>query len=228
MAKLHFHGHATFGIHLDDGTRIMVDPWFTDSPVADIGLEEVGDLDFIFCTHGHYDHFVDAIPLARTTGAQLVSTFEIVSFAQTQGIENAHPMHIGGGFGFPFGRVKMTPALHGGQVHGDETGQFTTVPGGFLFHVDGVRLYAAGDTALLTDMQLLRGQVDVALLPIGDNFTMGPEDAVRAVEFIEPKVVVPFHYDTFPPIVQDAAAFAEAVGDRAQVKIMEAGDSIDL
>jgi len=228
MATLTFHGHATFSLTLNDGTRIVIDPWFDENPVADVKSADLGDVDYIFCTHGHVDHFADAIPLARRTGAQLVSTYEIFSFVQTQGIENAHPMHIGGGFHFPFGYVKMTAALHGGQVHGDETGQFTTVPGGFLFQVDGVSLYAAGDTALLTDMQLLRGRVDVALLPIGDNFTMGPDDAVRAVEFIEPKVVVPFHYNTFPPIEQDPVAFQSAVGDRATVRIMESGDSIDL
>jgi L-ascorbate metabolism protein UlaG (beta-lactamase superfamily) len=228
MARLTFHGHSTFTIQLRDGTRIALDPWFDDSPVSDIKSGDIDELDYIFCTHGHADHFADAIPLAKKTGAMLVSTYEIVSFVQTQGVENAHPLHIGGGYRFPFGYVKMTAALHGGQVHGDETGQFTTVPGGFLFEMDGKRLYAAGDTALLTDMQLLKGQVDVALLPIGDNFTMGPDDAVRAVEFIEPSVVIPIHYNTFPPIQQDPAEFAFKVGDRAEVWILEAGDEVDI
>ncbi len=228
MPKLIFHGHATCTLEAANGSRILVDPWFEGSPVADIGLDEVPDPDFIFCTHGHEDHFADAIPLARRSGATLVSTFEIVSFAQEQGIENAHPMHIGGGYDFPFGRVKMTPALHGGAVAGDESGRFTTVPGGFLFDLGGVRVYHAGDTALLTDMQLLRGAVDVALLPIGDNFTMGPEDAVRAVEFIEPQVVVPIHYNTFDLIRQDAEAFRADVGDRARVEVLEPGDSLEL
>ena len=228
MARLTFHGHSTFTIQLRDGTRIALDPWFDDSPVSDIKSGDIDELDYIFCTHGHADHFADAIPLAKKTGAMLVSTYEIVSFVQTQGVENAHPLHIGGGYRFPFGYVKMTAALHGGQVHGDETGQFTTVPGGFLFEMDGKRLYAAGDTALLTDMQLLKGQVNVALLPIGDNFTMGPDDAVRAVEFIEPSVVIPIHYNTFPPIQQDPAEFAFKVGDRAEVWILEAGDEVDI
>ncbi len=228
MARLTYHGHSTFTIQLRDGTRIALDPWFDDNPVSDIKTADIDELDYIFCTHGHADHFADAIPLAKKTGAMLVSTFEIVSFVQTQGVENAHPLHIGGGYRFPFGYVKMTPALHGGQVHGDETGQFTTVPGGFLFEMDGKRLYAAGDTALLTDMQLLKGQVDVALLPIGDNFTMGPDDAVRAVEFIDPSVVIPIHYNTFPPIQQDPAEFAFKVGDRAEVWIVEAGDEVDI
>ena len=121
-------------------------------------------------------------------------------------------------------RVKMTAALHGGQVHGDTTGQFTTVPGGFLLHLDGKRIYHAGDTALLMDMQLLRGKVDVAILPIGDNFTMGPEDAAEAVGFIDPEVVIPMHYNTWPLIEQDPERFRDLVGDRAKVEVMNPGD----
>ena len=228
MATLAFHGHSTFTLETEDGVRFVVDPFFEDSPVSEIERADAGPLDFVFCTHGHADHFADALPLAQETGATLVSTFEIVGFAQEQGLENVHPMHIGGGWEFPFGRVKMTQALHGGQVHGDETGRFTTVPGGFLFHVDGKRIYHAGDTALTTDMRLLRGQVDVALLPIGDNFTMGPEDAARAVEFVEPEVVVPIHYGTWPMIEQDPERFRDLVGERAQLRVMSPGDEFAL
>jgi L-ascorbate metabolism protein UlaG (beta-lactamase superfamily) len=122
----------------------------------------------------------------------------------------------------------MTPALHGGAVEGDESGRFTTVPGGFLINVDGKTVYHAGDTALLTDMQLLKGQVDVACLPIGDNFTMGPTDAVRAVEMIEPKAVIPMHYNTFDVIEQDPNTFAGSVGSRSQVVILEPGQSYEF
>jgi L-ascorbate metabolism protein UlaG (beta-lactamase superfamily) len=224
MAKLHYHGHSTFSLILDDGTKIVIDPWFDENPVSDVKADELQDVDYILCTHGHSDHFADAIPLAKRTGATLVSTFEIVSFAMSQGVENAHPLHIGGGFHFPFGYVKMTAALHGGQVDGDETGAFTTVPGGFWIEVGGKTLYHAGDTALLTDMQLLKGTVDVALLPIGDNFTMGPMDAAKAVEFIEPKVVIPIHYNTFDMIAQDPEVFRGMVGLRAAVEVLESGD----
>lgn len=224
MAKLTFHGQSTFTVEMDDGTRLVIDPFFDDNPVSDLKRAEVGAVDYILCTHGHFDHFADAIPLAQETEATLISTFEIVSFAETQGIDKGHPMHIGGGFDFPFGRVKMTPALHGGQVHGDTTGQFTTVPGGFLMELDGKSVYHAGDTALLLDMQLLRGKVDVAILPIGDNFTMGPEDAAEAVGFIEPEVVVPVHYNTWPLIAQDPERFRDLVRDRARVQVMGAGD----
>ena len=228
MAMLHYHGHSTFTLTTDDGTRIIIDPWFDENPVSDVKADEIDGVDFILCTHGHFDHFADAIPLAKRTGATLVSTFEIVSFAQSKGVENAHPLHIGGGFNFPFGYVKMTAALHGGQVAGDDEGAYTTVPGGFLINMDGKRLYHAGDTALLTDMQLLRGKVDVALLPIGDNFTMGPEDAAQAVDFIRPKVVIPIHYNTFDLIAQDPKAFQAQVGDLAKVEIVQPGESFEF
>ena len=228
MTRLHYHGHSTFTLTSDDGTRIIIDPWFDGNPVSDVRADEIDGVDFILCTHGHSDHFADAIPLAKRTGATLVSTFEIVSFAQSQGVENAHPLHIGGGFNFPFGYVKMTPALHGGQVDGDNEGLYTTVPGGFWINLDGKRIYHAGDTALLTDMQLLRGKVDLALLPIGDNFTMGPEDAARAVEFIRPKTVIPIHYNTFDLIAQDPEAFRAQVGDLARVEIVQPGETFDF
>ena len=224
MPRLTFHGQSTFTIETGDGTRLVIDPFFDDNPLSDIKRAEVGAVDYILCTHGHFDHFADAIPLAAETGATLISTFEIVSFAETQGIANVHPLHIGGGHDFPFGRAKMTPAIHGGQVHGDETGQFTTIPGGFLLHIDGKRIHHAGDTALTLDMQLLRGKVDVAILPIGDNFTMGPEDAATAVGFIEPEVVIPVHYDTWPLIEQDPEHFRALVGERALVQVMAPGD----
>ncbi|MGW8264896.1 MAG: metal-dependent hydrolase [Longimicrobiales bacterium] len=228
MARLHYHGHSTFTLTTDDNTSVIIDPWFNENPVSDVKAEEIEGADFILCTHGHFDHFADAIPLAKRTGATLVSTFEIVSFAQGQGVQNAHPLHIGGGFHFPFGYVKMTPALHGGQVAGDDEGAYTTVPGGFWMDLKGKRLYHAGDTALLMDMQLLRGKVDVALLPIGDNFTMGPEDAVRAVDFIRPDTVIPIHYNTFDMIAQDAEAFRASVGNLARVEIVKPGEVFEF
>ncbi len=228
MARLTWHGHSCFTLETDEGSRIMFDPWLDDNPVADIGTEDVDELDFILASHGHSDHFDDAIGLARKTGALLVSTFEIASFAESRGVRNVHALHIGGGHTFPFGYAKMTPALHGGQVSGDDVGAFTTVPGGFWIDLGGKRLYHAGDTALIVDMQLLRGKVDVALLPIGDNFTMGPEDAVRAVEFIEPRVVIPMHYNTFDLIRQDPRDFARRVGERAEVVVLEPGRSYEF
>ena len=229
MARLTWHGHSCFSLETDEGARILFDPWLDDNPKADIKADDVERLDYILVSHGHWDHFADCVKLAKRTGATVVSTFELVAFAQKQGAENGHGMNIGGGFRFPFGRVKLTPALHTGSVHGDDEGAFTTDCSGFLVTLNsGTRLYHAGDTALITDMQLLRGQVDVALLPIGDNFTMGPEDAARAVEFIEPRTVVPMHYDTFPVIEQDPEEFRGLVGDRARVEVLHPGGSLEI
>lgn len=227
MATLTWHGHATCSIVTDEGTRLVIDPFFGDNPATEVGVDDV-EADYILVTHGHFDHFADCIPLAKRTGATVISTFEIVAFCQEQGVENGHGMNIGGGYDFPFGRVKMTPALHTGSVAGDTSGTHTTDCGGFLITLGDRRLYHAGDTALIMDLQLLRGQVDVALLPIGDNFTMGPDDAARAVEFIQPEVVVPIHYSTWPVIEQDPEYFRSLVGDTARVEVVQPGGTLEL
>jgi L-ascorbate metabolism protein UlaG (beta-lactamase superfamily) len=227
MATLTFHGHATFSIETDDGTHLVIDPFFTDNPMFEGSVDDI-EADFILLTHGHYDHVADVIPLAERTGATVIASFEIATFLENQGL-SASPQHIGGGVQYPFGYVKMTAALHGGMVALPGAEAFTTLPAGLLINLNsGQRFHHAGDTALLTDMQLLKGKVDVAVLPIGDRFTMGPEDAVTAVDFIEPKVVIPCHYDTWPPIEQDGAAFAAAVGDRAQVEVMTPGSTFEF
>ncbi len=229
MASLEFHGQSTFTLTTDDGISIVIDPFFGENPMNELTADDITDVDFILCTHGHFDHFADAIPIAKRTGATLVATFEIVSYAQSQGVENVHPMHIGGAWQFPFGRVKMTNAVHGGQVAGEGAEGFSTSAAGFLIDLGpGKRIHHAGDTALTMDMQLLRGKVDIALLPIGDNFTMGPEDAVTAIEFIRPKVVIPMHYNTWPLVEQDPEAFKSLVGDRARVEIMAPGEKLEL
>lgn len=227
MATLTFHGHATCSLVTDDGTHLVIDPFFGDNPACGVSVDEVA-ADWILITHGHADHMADALPLARRTGATVISTVEVVSYLESQGLEKAHGMNIGGARDFPFGRVKLVHAIHGGMVQGEGGAAYTTPCAGLLMDVDGVRLYHAGDTALTMDMQLLRGQVDVALLPIGDNYTMGPEDAARAVEFIQPKVVVPIHFGTWPVIQQDPAEFARMVGSTADVKVLEPGDTLPL
>lgn len=227
MPQLTFHGHATFSIATESGTRLVIDPFFTDNPGFDGDLDDI-EADYILVTHGHNDHVADLIPLAERTGATCIATYEIATFLENHGL-NASPQHIGGGVRYPFGYVKLTPALHGGMVELPGAESFTTLPAGLLIEfTTGERFHHAGDTGLITDMQLLKGKVDVAVLPIGDRFTMGPDDAVRAVELIEPDIVIPCHYDTWPPIEQDADAFAVAVGDRAQVRIMAPGDTFDF
>lgn len=224
MAKLTYHGHATCTLETDDGTRLVIDPFFGDNPATDLTVDDV-DADYILVSHGHFDHFADCIPLAKRTGATVISTFELVTFCMEHGVENGHGMNIGGGFDFPFGRVKLTPALHTGSVAGDDEGTHTTNCAGFLIEFNGKRFYHAGDTALIMDFHLLKGQVDVALLPIGDNFTMGPVDAARAVEMIEPRVVIPIHYNTWPVIAQDPEAFKVRVGACADVVVVAPGST---
>jgi L-ascorbate metabolism protein UlaG (beta-lactamase superfamily) len=227
--KLTWHGHSCFTLLADDGARLMFDPFLDENPVADVRRSDVETLDYILVSHGHYDHFADAVPLAIQTGAEVIGVYEITSFAKDQGVRRTHGMNIGGGYRFPFGYVKMTPAAHSSSVHGDTTGVHNTVAGGFWIEFEsGKTLYHAGDTALIMEMQLLKGHVDTALLPIGDNFTMGPDDALRAVEFLAPRVVVPMHYDTWPLIHQDAKAFAARVGDLAEVRILKPGESTEL
>lgn len=229
MATLTWHGHSCFTLETDEGKRIMIDPWLDENPAADIKADDVEALDYILVSHGHWDHFADCVKLAKKTEATVVSTYELVEFAQSQGAKNGHGMNIGGAYVFDFGRVKLTPALHTGSVAGDTDGTHTTDPSGFLISLNsGQRIYHAGDTALIMDMQLLRGSVDVAILPIGDNFTMGPEDAARAVEMIEPEVVIPMHYNTFPVIEQNPESFRTLVGDLARVEILQPGGSYTI
>ncbi|HET7274691.1 MAG TPA: metal-dependent hydrolase [Longimicrobiaceae bacterium] len=228
MPKLTWHGHSCFTLRTEE-TTILFDPWLDDNPVADIASSDVRDLDYLLISHGHFDHLGDAVAIARQTGATIVTTFELASFCGSQGVENIHGMNIGGGYDFPFGRVKLTAALHTGSVEGDAEGAYTTDCVGFLLTLKGgSSLYHAGDTALITDMQLLRGQVDVALLPIGDNYTMGPADAARAVDFIRPRTVIPMHYNALELTEQDPEDFREAVGDIARVEILSPGGSYDF
>ncbi len=205
----------------------MIDPFFTDNPACDHDGTGV-EADFVLLTHGHGDHVGDAIRLVERTGATVISSYEICTYFGNRG-HDVSPHSIGGGVDYPFGRVKMTPAVHGGMVELPDAEGFTTAPGGFLVDLSpGQRFHHAGDTGLTMDMQFLKGLVDVAVLPIGDRFTMGPEDAVRAVELIEPDVVIPCHYNTWPLVAQDPEAFKAAVGDRADVRIMTCGDTLDF
>ncbi|MFO0879341.1 MAG: metal-dependent hydrolase [Gemmataceae bacterium] len=220
-------GHSTLLVETS-GSRILMDPFFTGNPACPVRAEDV-QADFILVSHGHGDHIGDAIAIAKRTGALVIANYEIYEWLQKQGLQNVHGMQHGGGFNFPFGRVKMTIAFHGSVL---PDGSYGGNPAGFLLTTkDGKKIYNAADTGLFGDMKLIGDEgIDLALLPIGDNYTMGPDDAFRAVEFIRPKVVVPIHYNTWPPIAQDAAAWAARVkeGTFANAVVLQPGQSIEV
>lgn len=203
-----WHGHSTFSLDIN-GTKVVVDPFFAgNNPSAKTAVDAVA-ADFILQTHGHGDHIADTVTLARRTGALVIANFEICNWIGAQGHDNVHAMNTGGGYNFPFGRVKMTAALHSSGL---PDGSYGGDPGGYLVMADGKTVYISGDTALFSDMALIgRAGIDLAILPVGDNFTMGPEDAVLALDYLKPKAVIPCHYNTWPPIAIDVAAWADSV-----------------
>ncbi len=205
-----------------------MDPFFEGNPSAVTTADEV-DADFILVSHGHGDHIGDCVPIAKRTGAQVITNYEIMNWLQNQGLDKVHGMQHGGGFNFPFGRLKLTLAFHGSMLpDGSDGGN----PAGLLLtFTDGKKIYNAADTALFSDMKLIGEEsLDLAFLPIGDNFTMGPEDALRAVQFLEPKKVVPIHYNTWDLIAQDADAWASSVNEKTSTvaSVLKPGDWIEI
>ena len=223
--ELTYYGHAAFGLS-SAGASILIDPFFSNNPQAAIAPDQA-KADYILITHGHGDHIGDALSIAQRTGATIISNFEICRYCESQGCR-IHALHIGGGYDFPFGRVKLTIAHHGSSL---PDGSYGGSPAGVLLTLDSRTIYHAGDTGLFYDMKLIGEEgVDVAILPIGDNFTMGPADALRAVKLIDPLMVIPIHFNTFDVITQDPQAFASKVSveTRAQCTILNPGESITL
>jgi L-ascorbate metabolism protein UlaG (beta-lactamase superfamily) len=225
--KLTWFGHATLGLDVD-GHTLVIDPFFTGNPAASTTADKVNP-EYILISHGHGDHMADAVPLAKRTGALVISNFEICGWLQSKGIDNVHSQHIGGGFNYPFGYVKLTHAEHGSAMpDGSEGGN----PAGFLITTkDGKKIYLAGDTGLFGDMKLLGEEgIDLAAIPIGDNFTMGPDDALRAVKLLNPRQVIPIHFNTFDVIRQDPQAWKTKVEAETQtrVHVLKPGESYTL
>jgi L-ascorbate metabolism protein UlaG (beta-lactamase superfamily) len=204
--KLTWYGHACWNIETPKST-ILIDPFLAGNPSAPITPDQV-KADFILVSHGHGDHLGDTVSIATRTGALVIANYEIASYCQGQGCK-AHPLHIGGSREFSFGRVKLTIAHHGSSF---PDGRYAGNPCGFLLTIGKTKIYDAADTGLFYDMKLIGEEgIDVALVPIGDNFTMGPDDALRAAKLIKPKTLIPMHYNTFELISQDAKSFAARV-----------------
>lgn len=222
MAKLRFLGHACFTFSEGEHT-LLFDPFLSDNPFKIIQPQEIS-CTYILISHGHFDHLGDAITIGKKNNATVISTAEIANLCQQQGL-NAHAMHLGGKHKFDFGSVRLTLAFHGAGVPGGHAC-------GFVVTLGNKTIYFAGDTALFGDMQLIGKleSIDYALLPIGDNFTMGPDDAVIAAELLNPKCVIPMHYNTWPLIAQNPQEFKQKVEARTQarVHILNPGETLTL
>jgi L-ascorbate metabolism protein UlaG (beta-lactamase superfamily) len=213
-----FLGHS--GFLLSDGVHTLaIDPFLTGNPVATMKAEDL-TCDFVALTHGHADHVGDSLAIAQRNGANLIAAFEITEYFKEQGHDNVNPGNPGGRVTTDFGWVVFTQAFHSSSYEGRYMGQ----PCGLVVHMGGVTLHHLGDTGLFGDLALLGEiyQPDVACIPIGDRFTMGPALAARAAEMVGPKVAIPIHYDTWPPIAQDPADFQPA---GVEVRVMRPGES---
>lgn len=219
-------GHSAFLLQTPSA-KIAIDPYLTGNPSCPAGVTpETLACDYVLLSHGHDDHVGDALALARLHGATIVANFEIAEYFAAQGVKT-HGLNPGGAWRFPFGRVKLTLAHHSSSLGPAHDPIYLGTACGLLLEVEGRRLYHAGDTALFLDMQLIgRGGLDLALLPIGDNYTMGADDALDALDLLKPRVAIPMHYDTWPLITQDAPAFARAAAARGHtVQVLRPGET---
>lgn len=225
--RLTYFGHSCFLLETATA-RLLLDPFLTGNPAAPVKAAEIA-CDYLLVSHGHEDHSGDALALSTRCDATIIANYEIAEYFAAQGAKT-HGMNPGGGFNFPFGRVKLTLAHHTSSVQAGLKPVYLGVPCGLLIQADGKNVYHAGDTALFLDMQLIgRAGLHAALLPIGDNYTMGPDDALAALDLLRPRVAVPMHYNTWPVIAQDAAAFAaRAAAAGHTVRVMAAGESIEV
>ncbi len=226
--RLTYFGHSCFLLEVV-GARIVIDPYLSDNPHGRVAPAKV-PCDYVLCTHAHEDHICDAVELSKKHKATVVAPYELAEhFAGL----NAKALDLmpGGGINLPWGRVDMTPAVHSSalELPGGKN-RYMGAPCGYVVRAEGKSVYHAGDTALFGDMALIgRGGLDLALVPIGDRYTMGPADAVEALNFLRPKLAVPMHYDTTEKIRQNPHAFAErALAGGHTVRVMGAGETIGI
>ncbi|SRR6056297_369604 len=211
------------------GHRVLLDPFFTDNPAAIVTADSLDNISHILVSHGHFDHVADVASIANRCQATVVANFEVAHWFQSQhNVETVEMMNPGGEISLPFGKVKMVQAIHSSGL---PDGSYGGNPAGFVVAFnDQQRIYFACDTALFSDMRLFAHGVELAVLPIGDRFTMGPSDSIEAIKLIEPRRVAPAHFSTWPPIEQDAEEWARNVKSQtsAEPVILPIGGSIEL
>ena len=225
--RLTYFGHSCFLVETSKA-RLLIDPYLNDNPAAKTKADAI-TCDYVIVSHGHEDHSADALTIARRCKAPIIANYEIAEYFAAKGAQT-HGMNPGGGFNCPFGRVKLTIAHHTSSMEAGANPIYMGTACGIIVQADGKNLYHAGDTAVFLDMQLIgRIGLDAALIPIGDNFTMGPDDALIALDFLKPKLAVPIHYNTWPVIAQNAATFAATAAKAGHtVKPMAVGDSLEI
>lgn len=224
--KLRYFSHSAFMITTDNGIKILIDPFITGNPTCPVSADEIS-ADYIILTHAHGDHIGDAFTIAKRCNSTFICVNELANYCIDKGF-NAHNMHIGGGHNFEFGRVKFTIAHHGSMTPDNTYGG---EPAGVIISIGNKIIYHTGDTGLFYDMKLIGeiNKIDYMLLPIGDNFTMGIDDAVKAVEFVNPGIAVPMHYNTFPVIAADPQDFkAKVAAINKKALVMNFGEEINI
>ena len=224
--KLKYFSHSAFQLTTSAGKKILIDPFLTGNPTAPVKASDV-NADYIILTHAHGDHIGDSFDIAKRCNSTFICVNELAEYCKSKGF-NAHNMHIGGGYNFEFGRVKFTIAHHGSMTPDNYYGG---EPAGVIISADGKNVYHTGDTGLFYDMKLIgeMTSIDYMLLPIGDNFTMGITDALKAVELAKPKVAIPMHYNTFPVIAADPNEFKKQVEAKGfKTRVLNFGEEIEL